>query len=49
LNNALNLLGVGWYTMMIVLGFLIALSAISSYLLKNWDAWSSKKGKKSDV
>lgn len=49
LNNALNLLGVGWYTMMIVLGMLIALSAISSYLLKNSSGWSSKKGKSGHV
>ena len=49
LNNALNLLGVGWYTMMIVLGVLIALSAISSYLLKNWSVCFPKKGKKGDV
>jgi ribose/xylose/arabinose/galactoside ABC-type transport system permease subunit len=33
LNNAMNLLGVGWYTIMIVLGALIVLSAMSSYFL----------------
>jgi len=33
LNNALNLLGVGWYTSMIVIGGLIVLPACSSHLL----------------
>lgn len=33
LNNAMNLLGVGWHTIMIVLGALIIASAISSHLL----------------
>lgn len=35
INNAMNLLGVGWYTIMIVLGVLIIVSAMSSYLLNN--------------
>lgn len=35
INNAMNLLGVGWYTIMIVLGVLIIISAMSSYLLNN--------------
>lgn len=33
INNAMNLLGVGWYTIMIVLGTLIVVSAMSSYVL----------------
>jgi len=33
INNAMNLLGVGWYTIMIVLGILIIISAMSSYVL----------------
>lgn len=33
LNNAMNLLGVGWYTIMITLGGLIVVSAMTSYLL----------------
>lgn len=33
LNNAMNLLGVGWYTIMIVLGVLIVVSALSTYML----------------
>ena len=33
LNNAMNLLGVGWYTIMITLGTLIVVSAIASYFL----------------
>lgn len=49
LNNALNLLGVGWYTMMIVLGGLILLSAITSYLLKGRAGWKWKKGETADV
>lgn len=49
LNNALNLLGVGWYTMMIVLGSLIALSAISSFLLRSLSTSPPKKGLKGDV
>lgn len=49
LNNALNLLGVGWYTTMIVLGGLILLSAISSYLLKSRAGWTWKKGQAADV
>lgn len=35
LNNAMNLLGVGWYTIMIVLGALIVASAISSHVLNH--------------
>jgi ribose/xylose/arabinose/galactoside ABC-type transport system permease subunit len=35
LNNAMNLLGVGWESMMIVLGALIAASAMSTYLLNH--------------
>jgi len=35
INNTMNLLGVGWYTIMIVLGALIIVSAMSSYLLNN--------------
>ena len=35
INNTMNLLGVGWYTIMIVLGALIAASAMSSYFLNN--------------
>ena len=49
LNNALNLLGVGWHTMMIVLGGLILLSAITSYLLKGRAGWKWKKGETADV
>jgi len=33
INNTMNLLGVGWYTIMIVLGALIVLSAMSTYLV----------------
>lgn len=43
LNNAMNLLGVGWYTMMIVLGVLIILSAVSSYLLSSRAGWTWKR------
>jgi ribose/xylose/arabinose/galactoside ABC-type transport system permease subunit len=43
LNNAMNLLGVGWYTMMIVLGVLIILSAVSSYLLNSRAGWTWKR------
>ena len=35
INNSMNLLGVGWYTIMIVLGVLIALSAMTTYLFNN--------------
>ena len=35
INNTMNLIGVGWYTIMIVLGVLIIISAMSSYLLNN--------------
>ena len=35
INNSLNLLGVGWYTIMIVLGLLIALSAMTTYLFNH--------------
>jgi len=35
LNNAMNLLGVGWYTIMIVLGLLVLVSAMSSYVLNH--------------
>ena len=35
LNNTMNLLGVGWYTIMIVLGVLVVVSAMSSYLLNH--------------
>ncbi len=49
LNNALNLLGVGWYTMMIVLGGLILLSAMSTHLLNSRAGWTWKKGQAGDV
>ncbi len=32
LNNTMNLLGVGWYTIMIVLGVLVVVSAMSTYV-----------------
>ncbi len=35
INNTMNLLGVGWYTTMIVLGAMIVASAMSSYVLSN--------------
>ncbi|MDA1066242.1 MAG: ABC transporter permease [Verrucomicrobia bacterium] len=35
LNNTMNLLGVGWYTIMIVLGVLVVVSAMSSYVLNH--------------
>ena len=35
INNSMNLLGVGWYTIMIVLGILIALSAMTTYFFNN--------------
>lgn len=49
LNNALNLLGVGWYTMMMVMGALIVLSAIASYLLNHRVAWPWTGKKVADV
>ncbi len=35
INNTMNLLGVGWYTIMIVLGALIIISAMSSFVMQN--------------
>ena len=35
LNNAMNLLGVGWEVIMIVLGALIVVSAAGGYLLNH--------------
>jgi len=35
INNTMNLLGVGWYTIMIVLGALIIMSALSTYIFQN--------------
>lgn len=35
INNTMNLLGVGWYTIMIVLGVLIIISAMSSFVMHN--------------
>lgn len=35
INNTMNLLGVGWYTIMIVLGALIILSALTTYVFQN--------------
>jgi ribose transport system permease protein len=35
LNNTMNLLGIGWYTIMLVLGFLILLSGIISFGVNN--------------
>lgn len=35
INNTMNLLGVGWYTIMIILGILIILSALTTYIFQN--------------
>lgn len=35
INNTMNLLGVGWYVIMIVLGTLVIVSAVSSYMIRS--------------